>query len=62
MDNDVDEMGIQKLMELGRNHEEEQHISQNVPIGERNPKLFQPQGPDIEEWDAADDAEVDDTQ
>ena len=45
-------------MALVRNHEEERHILENVPIGRCNPIVFKPQGPALEEWDAADDADV----
>ena len=40
---------------LVRNLEEERHVSDNVPIGECNPKLFNIQWPSLEEWDGADD-------
>ena len=33
MDDNIDVMGIQKLMTLARNHEEKWHISENVPVG-----------------------------
>ena len=57
----IDGMGISKLMELVRWHEEEQHVSEIVPIGERNPNCFKPQVPDPKEWDVDDDAHVDNT-
>ena len=60
MDNKSNGVGIQKLMALVRNHEKERHVSENVPIGERNPIFFNLQGPALEEWYAADDADVDD--
>ena len=44
MDNNIDDMGVQKLMMLAKNHKEELHISENVPIGELNPKLLIPKG------------------
>ena len=36
MDNDIDGIGIQKLILLVRKHKEERHISDNVPIVELN--------------------------
>ena len=32
-----------------------------MPIGEHNPNLFKPQGLDLEEWDTADDADINNT-
>ena len=61
MDNNIDGMRIQKVIALVSKHEEERHISENVPIGERNPIFFKTQRPDLEEWDAANYADVEDT-
>ena len=48
-------------MALVSNQEEERHVSENVLIGKHNPKKSKPQGTALEEWDAADDANVDNT-
>ena len=42
MDDDIDRMGIQNLMTLVMNHEEEQHVLDNVMIGKRNPIFLSP--------------------
>ena len=61
MGDNIDGMGIENLMKLVINHKEEQHIQEIVPIGEHNPNIFKPQGPDLEEWDTADDADINNT-
>ena len=56
----IDGMGIQRLTELVSKHKEEQQIQEIVTIDEQNQFFFKTQGPDLEEWDPADDADVDD--
>ena len=61
MYNYIDGMGFQNMVALLRKHEEEWHVLDNVLIGRHNPKMFNLQGLALEEWDASDDANAENT-